>query len=56
VPFRLRTHRGVLNFLSTVTVFGTALDVGLAEISLEAFYPLDEATAAALRDMTARPS
>lgn len=49
VPLRLRTHTGVLSFLSTVTVFGTAVDITLSELSLEAFYPADEATAAALR-------
>jgi hypothetical protein len=32
-----------------VTTFGTPADVTLAELSLEAFYPADEATAAALR-------
>lgn len=54
VPFRLRTQRGVLNLISTVTVFGTALDIGLAEISLEAFYPLDDATSAVLREAAER--
>lgn len=49
VPLRLRTHGGVLSLLSTVTVFGTAVDIALSELSLEAFYPADEATAAALR-------
>jgi transcriptional regulator with XRE-family HTH domain len=49
VPLKLRTHRGVLSFLSTVTVFGTAVDITLSELSLEAFYPADEATAAELR-------
>jgi len=44
VPLRLRSHAGVLSFLSTVTVFGTAIDLTLAELSLEAFYPADEAT------------
>jgi transcriptional regulator with XRE-family HTH domain len=48
VPLRLRTHGGVMSFLSTVTVFGTAVDITLSELSLEAFYPADEATAAAL--------
>jgi transcriptional regulator with XRE-family HTH domain len=48
VPLRLRTHSGVLSFLSTITVFGTAVDIALSELSLEAFYPADEATAAAL--------
>ncbi len=49
VPFKLRTHGGVLSFISTVTVFGTAVDITLSELSLEAFYPADAATAAALR-------
>jgi hypothetical protein len=39
----------VLRFLSTVTTFGTALDLTAAELSIEAFLPADEATAAALR-------
>jgi hypothetical protein len=51
VPLRLRTHAGVLSFLSTVTVFGTAVEITLAELSLEAFYPADEATAAAMQAM-----
>lgn len=49
VPLKLRTHGGVLSFFSTVTVFGTAVDITLSELSLEAFYPADETTAAALR-------
>lgn len=39
---------GVLSFLSTVTTFGTALDLTAAELSIEAFLPADAATAAAL--------
>jgi len=39
----------MLSFLSTITVFGTAVDISLSELSLEAFYPADEATATALR-------
>lgn len=49
VPLKLRTHAGVLSFISTVTVFGTAVDITLSELSLEAFYPADDVTAAALR-------
>ena len=49
VPLRLRTNAGVLSFLSTVTVFGTAVDLTLAELSLEAFYPADDATLEAFR-------
>ncbi|MBB5161026.1 helix-turn-helix domain-containing protein [Mycobacterium sp. AZCC_0083] len=40
---------GVLRFLSTVTTFGTALDLTAAELSIEAFLPADESTAEALR-------
>lgn len=39
---------GRLAFLSTTTVFGTALDVGLAELTVEAFFPADAATAAVM--------
>ena len=42
-------HGQLLTFLSTVTTFGTALDLTAAELSIEAFLPADEATAAALR-------
>ena len=48
VPFRLRTEAGVLSFLSTTTVFGTALDITLSELAIEAFLPADDETAAAL--------
>ena len=50
VPLQIATERGdTLTFLSTVTTFGTALDLTAAELSIEAFLPADEATAAALR-------
>ena len=48
VPFRLRTEAGTLSFLSTTTVFGTALDITLSELAIEAFFPADDETAAAL--------
>jgi transcriptional regulator with XRE-family HTH domain len=49
IPIRLRSPGGILSFFTTITVFGTAVDITLSELSLEAFYPADEATAAALR-------
>ena len=49
VPFRLVADGGVLSFFSTTTVFGTPVDITLAELALEAFFPADEATAEALR-------
>ena len=38
----------MLSFLSTVTTFGTPVEVTLSELSLEAFYPADAETAAIL--------
>jgi transcriptional regulator with XRE-family HTH domain len=49
VPLKIRTPRGVLSFLSTTTVFGTPVDVTLAEIAIEMFFAADAATAAAVR-------
>jgi transcriptional regulator with XRE-family HTH domain len=49
IPLRLRHPAGELAFFSTVTTFGTPLDVTVAELAIEAFFPADEATAAVLR-------
>jgi len=49
VPLRIRAGDDELAFLSTVTTFGTAVDVTAAELSLEAFLPADERTADAVR-------
>jgi transcriptional regulator with XRE-family HTH domain len=48
VPFRLRTPAGVLSFFTTTTIFGTAVDITLAELAIESFFPADSATAAAM--------
>jgi transcriptional regulator with XRE-family HTH domain len=48
-PLRLRHGDGELAFFSTVTVFGTPLDVTVSELAIESFFPADAATAAALR-------
>ena len=50
VPLRMRSHDGVLSMFSTVTVFGTPVEVTLSEISIEAFYPADPETAQILRE------
>jgi len=46
VPLVLRdkVSEAPMSFLSTTTVFGTATDVTLAELTLECFYPADDAT------------
>ena len=45
LPLRLMTKEGELSFISTVTVFGTPIDVTLSELAIEAFFPADEKTA-----------
>jgi transcriptional regulator with XRE-family HTH domain len=49
VPLRLRHGDGELRFMSIVSTFGTPLDVTLQELSIEAFFPADAATADVLR-------
>jgi transcriptional regulator with XRE-family HTH domain len=51
VPLQLQSPAGVLSFISTITVFGTPNDITLAELALETFFPADEATARALREL-----
>jgi transcriptional regulator with XRE-family HTH domain len=54
MPLQIRTPAGVLAFISTVTVFGTPVDVTLQELALETFFPADRATADALRELAQR--
>lgn len=48
VPLQLATSFGELHLMTAVTTFATAVDVTLAELKLEAFLPVDPATAEAL--------
>jgi transcriptional regulator with XRE-family HTH domain len=52
VPLRLRVGDAVLSLISTTTVFGTAVDITLAELALETFFPADAATSEALRALS----
>ncbi len=49
LPMRLRMDGQELSFLSTTTVFGSPLDVTVAELAIESFYPADATTAARMR-------
>jgi transcriptional regulator with XRE-family HTH domain len=49
VPLRLAVGEAELSLISTTTVFGTPLDVTLAELALETFLPADAASAEMLR-------
>ena len=53
LPMRLQDPTGadrILSFFSTMTVFGAPLDITIAELAIESFFPADEVTAAAVRD------
>ena len=49
VQLHLASSAGELRLFGTVTTFGTAVDITVAELSVEAFFPADTATAEALR-------
>ena len=50
VPFELDVGGGQrLSMFTTLTTFGTPLDVTLAELAVELFYPADAVSAALLR-------
>lgn len=51
LPLRLKFGGRELSLISTVTVFGTPLDVTLSEIAIESFFPADNETAEILRGM-----
>jgi transcriptional regulator with XRE-family HTH domain len=54
VPLRLADGEQALSFISTLSTFGTAVDVTLSELAIEAFYPADARTAMRLlRDVGA---
>lgn len=44
VPLELESQAGPLSLLSTTTVFGTPVEVTLAELGIETFFPADAAT------------
>jgi hypothetical protein len=48
LPMRLRVGSNVLSLMSTISVFGTPVDITLAELALEMFFPADAETAALL--------
>lgn len=49
VPIELAGEDGTLSFVSTTTVFGTAVDISLSELAIESFFPTNVRTAEAMR-------
>jgi transcriptional regulator with XRE-family HTH domain len=56
VPLQITVQGSELSFISTIATFGTAVDITVAELAIEAFFPADEATSAYLRDATSPSS
>ncbi|MDL4776435.1 MULTISPECIES: helix-turn-helix domain-containing protein [Thermomonosporaceae] len=50
VPLRMLLDGRELSFFSTIATFGTPVDITLAELAIESFYPADPATTAFLRE------
>jgi hypothetical protein len=50
VPLNIIVGGQEMSFFNTLTAFGTALDITMAELTIEALYPADAATAAAVRE------
>jgi transcriptional regulator with XRE-family HTH domain len=56
VPLRVTVQATALSFFSTIATFGTAVDITLAELAIEAFFPADDATGAYLLNATSPSS
>ena len=54
VPLVLDTVAGRISFVSTVTIFGTPVDITLSELAIEAFFPADAESAALLANLAVR--
>lgn len=52
VPLQFATPQGTMSFIGTTTVFGTPVDITLAELALETFFPADSHTAELLRRLS----
>ena len=55
VTLRLRHGERELAFFSIVASFGTPIDITVAELAIESFYPADAETAAVLREFAGQP-
>jgi transcriptional regulator with XRE-family HTH domain len=52
VPLVLDTVAGRIRFVSTVTIFGTPVDITLSELAIEAFFPADAGSAELLQKLS----
>ena len=54
VPLVLDTIAGRISFVSTVTIFGTPVDITLSELAIEAFFPANAESAALLQKLAGK--
>lgn len=54
MPFQFHTGHGVLQLVSTTTVFGSPVDITLQELALETFFPADDSSAELLRTIASQ--
>ena len=54
MPLILNTDAGRIAFVSTVTIFGTPVDITLSELAIEAFFPADGESAALLQKLAGK--
>ena len=54
VPLRIATSIGELSMFSTTMIFGTPVDITLAELAVESFFPADATTAEIVQRLHAR--
>ncbi|AZM47074.1 transcriptional regulator [Streptomyces sp. WAC 06738] len=55
IPMVLRVAGRELRLFSTITTFGTPVDITLAEVAIESYYPADAETAAYFEEPGGRP-
>jgi transcriptional regulator with XRE-family HTH domain len=56
VPLQLTTSVGTLSMFSTITIFGTPVDVTLSELAVESFFPADAESGEKLRHLAGTKS
>ncbi len=56
LPMRVRCRGRELSLFSTIATFGTPVDIAVAELAIETFFPTDEPTASFLRELAAPPA
>jgi transcriptional regulator with XRE-family HTH domain len=51
IPLEIDAGGQVLSFISTITMFGSPVDISLDEMAIESFFPTDEGTAEAMQEL-----